>query len=333
MSRKNASGYESEAASMFEEEDFDAAYRRGLPAAEEATEEPNGDDDMTEGHGDDEPEQDDSQQGADSEGERVAGYEVHPAAAQFPLLQGAAFDELVESIRKHGQLVPVVIYRGLLLDGRNRARAVERLQKEGQDIALITRDWQPSDVCQSPVAFVMAMNLHRRDLTDDQRAQIAAALLPMLEAEAKARQEASRFKKGEKQNPEGRNQHAPGRTAEPDSAPPSAKAAKNKAKAANSTRGKVASTAKVSRSKAAGAIEIQKKATREVAEAVKAGKMTQRAARRTIQKGKGAKETKPFDLNVEVPKRWETLKKPFASAEMPEVRRIVLSLIQAEGKG
>lgn len=333
MARRNASGYESEAASMFEEEDFDAAYRRGFPDAEEASEEPVGDDDMTEEHEDDEPEQDDSEQAADSEGERVAGYEVHPAAAQFPLLEGTAFDELVESIRKHGQLVPVVIYRGLLLDGRNRARAVERLRKEGLDIELKTEPWLPGDECESPVAFVMAMNLHRRDLTDDQRAQITAALLPMLEAEARSRQEASRFKKGEKQNPEGRNQHAGDRKVEPKSAPPSEKAAKNKAKAANSTRGKVASKAKVSRSKAAGAIEIQKKAPREVVDAVKAGKMTQREARRTIKKSKADKKTQPFDLNVEVQKRWEALKKRFATAELGEVRQIVKALIRAEEKG
>lgn len=330
MSRKNASGLGSEVASMFEEEDFDAAYRRGFPDAEEAIEEPVGDDDMTEEHEDDEPEQDDSEQAADSEGERVAGYEVHPAAAQFPLLEGAAFDELVESIRKHGQLVPVLTYRGQLLDGRNRARAVEHLRQEGHDISLDMRLWQPSDACQSPVEFVMAMNLHRRDLTDDQRAQIAAALVPMLEAEARSRQEASRFKKGGKQNPEGRNQHAGDRKAEPDSAPPSEKAAKNKAKAANSTRGKVASKAKVSRSKAAGAMEIQKHATPEVRKAVTDGRMTQREALRTINNDKKTKEPKPFDVNVEVPKRWETLKKPFSSAEMPEVRRIVKALIRAE---
>lgn len=315
---------------MFEEEDFDAAYRRGLPDAEEATEEPDGDENVTEEQDEEEPEQEGPQQGADSEGERGAGYEVHPAAAQFPLLEGAAFDELVESIRKHGQLVPVVIYRGLLLDGRNRARAVERLRKEGLDIELKTESWLPGDECESPVAFVMAMNLHRRDLTDDQRAQIAAALVPMLEAEARARQEASRFTKGEKQNPEGRSQHAGDRKAEPDLAPPSEKAAKNKAKAANSTRGKVASKAKVSRSKAAGAIEIQKKAPREVVEAVKAGKMTQREARRTIKNSKADKETQPFDLNVEVPKRWEALKKRFAAADLDEVRQIVKALIRKE---
>lgn len=332
MSRKNASGYESEAASMFEEEDFDAAYRRGLPDAEEAGGEPDGDEDVTEEHEEDEPEQDDSEQAADSEGERVAGYKVHPAATEFPLLEGALFDELVESIRRHGQLVPVLTYKGLLLDGRNRVRAVERLQQEGHNINLEARLWQPSDECQSPVEFVIAMNL-RRDLTDDQRAQITAALLPMLEAEARARQEDSRFKKGEKQNPEGRNQHAGDRKAEPDSAPPSEKAAKNKAKAANSTRGKVASKAKVSRSKAAGAIEIQKKAPREVVEAVKAGKMTQREARRTIKKSKADKETQPFDLNVEVQKRWEALKKRFATAELGEVRQIVKALIRAEEKG
>jgi site-specific DNA-methyltransferase (adenine-specific) len=57
----------------------------------------------------------------------IAGYETHPAADLFPLLDGDALKALVESIRRHGfdPQKPVILLDGKILDGRNRARAAE----------------------------------------------------------------------------------------------------------------------------------------------------------------------------------------------------------------
>lgn len=49
--------------------------------------------------------------------------EFHPAASQLPLMDGTAFDRLVESIRGGGLLHPIVICDDKILDGRNRYRA------------------------------------------------------------------------------------------------------------------------------------------------------------------------------------------------------------------
>lgn len=272
MARKNASGYESEAASMFEEEDFDAAYRGMLPDAAEAADEPDADDDVTEQHEDDEPDQDDSQQGAESEREWVAGLKVHPAAAQFPLLEGREFDELVESIAKQGQLSPVIAHRGILLDGRNRARAVERLQKEGRAIALWTEWWHPSDAGESEVAFIMAANLHRRNLNDAQRAQIAADLVEMIAQERAEAQAASQIKPGEVRNRGGRNQHSTQRKADAKTLPPAEKKARNKEKAARSTVGQIAASANVTPYAARQAMKIKNEAPPGDIDAVKAAK-------------------------------------------------------------
>lgn len=53
----------------------------------------------------------------------IAGYEVHPAANLFPMIEGDEFIALVESIRSNGLRDPVVLVDGEILDGRNRAHA------------------------------------------------------------------------------------------------------------------------------------------------------------------------------------------------------------------
>ena len=64
--------------------------------------------------------------------------------------------------------------RGAILDGRNRYRACQVA-----DAPIKTVDWAG----ESSVAYVLSMNLHRRHLTDDQRASVALAVAPMIEAE------------------------------------------------------------------------------------------------------------------------------------------------------
>lgn len=93
---------------------------------------------------------------------------VHPAAEIFPLIEGSEFDELVESIREHGLLEPVwALPSGVLLDGRNRVRACQRV-----GIVPSVRVYDGVDV----VGFVVGLNLHRRHLSESQRAMVAARL-------------------------------------------------------------------------------------------------------------------------------------------------------------
>lgn len=93
---------------------------------------------------------------------------VHPAAAVFPLIQGADFETFVEDIDKNGLMEPVTLDSdGRLLDGRNRVRACGRLGIEPS-----TTVYDGDD----PVQFVISRNLHRRQMTDSQRAMVAAEL-------------------------------------------------------------------------------------------------------------------------------------------------------------
>ena len=92
---------------------------------------------------------------------------VHPAAELFPLLQGSEFDELVDDIREHGQRDPIVMTPdGQLLDGRNRWRACAKV-----GVTPVTRVEMSE-----PWAFVISTNVHRRHLSESQRAMIAARI-------------------------------------------------------------------------------------------------------------------------------------------------------------
>jgi hypothetical protein len=95
---------------------------------------------------------------------------VHPVAALFPLMDGADFDALVEDVRANGLLQPIWLHReGSILDGRNRYAACRMAGVEAQ-----FKTWTGPD--EGLVQFVTSMNLHRRHLSAERRAFIAAEL-------------------------------------------------------------------------------------------------------------------------------------------------------------
>lgn len=94
----------------------------------------------------------------------------HPLAAIFPLIDGEDFDRLRDDIAAHGVREPVVLFEGAILDGRNRYRAA---QAAGVDCPMT--EYRGDD----PAAYVVSLNLHRRHLTESQRAMAAAKLANM----------------------------------------------------------------------------------------------------------------------------------------------------------
>jgi ParB-like chromosome segregation protein Spo0J len=56
--------------------------------------------------------------------------EPHPLAALFPPIPEEELAELGRDIALHGQLEPIVLYQGKILDGVNRYRACRRMDRE-----------------------------------------------------------------------------------------------------------------------------------------------------------------------------------------------------------
>jgi N6-adenosine-specific RNA methylase IME4/ParB-like chromosome segregation protein Spo0J len=96
--------------------------------------------------------------------------EFHPLANIFPLLEGEPFNEVVADIRTHGLRESIVLLEGKILDGRNRYRACLIAR-----CAPIFVDYLGDD----PLGFVISKNLHRRHLTESQRAMVAANIATM----------------------------------------------------------------------------------------------------------------------------------------------------------
>jgi N6-adenosine-specific RNA methylase IME4 len=94
----------------------------------------------------------------------------HRFSELFPLLQGREFDELAADIKRNGLREPVWLHDGQVLDGRNRWRACQQLGVEAK-----TRVYTGDD----PLAFVISLNLHRRQLSESQRAMVAAKIANM----------------------------------------------------------------------------------------------------------------------------------------------------------
>jgi len=91
----------------------------------------------------------------------------HPLAALFPLMTGAAFEDLRASIASNGLREPIVLHEGMVLDGRNRLRACEETGTPPR-----FRELDGAD----PLAFVLDANLHRRHLSESQRAAVGAEM-------------------------------------------------------------------------------------------------------------------------------------------------------------
>jgi hypothetical protein len=106
----------------------------------------------------------------------------HPAANLFPMPTEDKLRDLANDMKANGQLCPVITLGDRILDGRSREVA---RQLAGLDAYHI--DFADVSTTASPSAYVMSVNMRRRDLDVTDRAKIAAALLPMMEAEAKER--------------------------------------------------------------------------------------------------------------------------------------------------
>lgn len=97
----------------------------------------------------------------------IAG--THPYADKFPMLGEADLADLAESIRTNGLRQPVVVTdEGLILDGRNRAAACERIGVEPETVL-----YEGDDLAE----YVIDCNVTRRNMSTGARAMATALVL------------------------------------------------------------------------------------------------------------------------------------------------------------
>jgi hypothetical protein len=94
----------------------------------------------------------------------------HPLADIFPLMEGAEFNELVADIKANGLIEDIVLYDGMILDGRNRYRACI-----AADVPPTTHD--ATEWIGDPAAFVISANIRRRHLNREQRGELLIKII------------------------------------------------------------------------------------------------------------------------------------------------------------
>lgn len=113
---------------------------------------------------------------------------VHPLAELIPSMDEAEFAALVDDIRENGQIEPITLYEGKILDGRHRARACAKLG--------ITPKFKEYDG-DKPASFVVSLNVKRRHLEKSVLAVIALEFLPHFKAEGEQRKHEGQVRGGE----------------------------------------------------------------------------------------------------------------------------------------
>jgi hypothetical protein len=99
---------------------------------------------------------------------KFLGHDTHPIADAFPMLAGDEWERFLEDVKLRKLIDDELwIYKGRILDARNRARAAELLGLE-----MKVREYTGDD----PLGFVLSRNMHRRQMTIGQRALVATKL-------------------------------------------------------------------------------------------------------------------------------------------------------------
>ena len=220
--------------------------------------------------------------------ETIGPYKVHPVASVFPLMEGPEFDELVEDIDLSGQRVPIVVYNGELLDGRNRLRACLKL-----GIAPVVTQYIPKPNVDIG-GWIISINAMRRNLTPDQRVAVVDQAYEIVNALAQERMLAAGAAQGHRGAEGGRGHKKPPEM----NSSQGVSEPKTRAKDAHSTVGQLAAKANVSRHKAAQAVTVKKHAP-ELLEEVKKGKLDLRTAAKRARAKAPSKPRKPRAVKVE----------------------------------
>ena len=97
----------------------------------------------------------------------IGNYERHPLSALMPDMGEEEMEGLAKDVSHNGVREPVWIYQGMVLDGWHRYQAAKTT-----GTACEVRNFKGGD----PAEFVISMNIERRHLTKEQRAEAVVRL-------------------------------------------------------------------------------------------------------------------------------------------------------------
>lgn len=98
-------------------------------------------------------------------------YGIHKYAAMFPPMSKPEYEALKQDIREHGLKEPILLFKGKVLDGRNRFRACIDLDEAGELPSEPQFREFPGDD-QAAYKEVASLNMMRRHLTKSQKAMV-----------------------------------------------------------------------------------------------------------------------------------------------------------------
>ena len=110
-------------------------------------------------------------------------FRVHPLN-RFPVMGELELLALAQDIQTHGQLMPVTLYDGMILDGKNRYLAIEKLNRTlKKPIRLIYGVFgEPSpEMDELAKDFLKSMNFYRRAVCMAQPPMISFEQLTLVE--------------------------------------------------------------------------------------------------------------------------------------------------------
>jgi hypothetical protein len=230
-------------------------------------------------------------------------FTLHPAMKLIPHMREHEFEELKEDIRQNGMKQPILFSGTQLLDGLHRYVAWKELKKKERMPQL---RFHGKDV----VGEIISRNIHRRHLSDDQRAFIVT------EARREAEEAAAASRKGARTDLVSKSTQGSGRTHE-----------------------KLAETADVTPYKARQAIDVSKFGTPTEKAEVSAGaarlkdvapKARNRAAKAGKRKAKPKKEVDKMSEKYVVKKFKDFLDKNWAVTQHRAVKAIIRPLTAAK---
>jgi hypothetical protein len=250
-------------------------------------------------------------------GQRVInGYPVHPAAEVYPLMTGDHWEAFLDDVRRTMKVdVTVVLYEGQILDGRNRERAIEIVERETGRKVEVTRVEFGASNGELPSDFVKRRNFHRRHMTPDQLAASAVKLHGQRERElSERRQKASQF--GSKPDDA---------TAAPEMKSPPEAEEGGPRKRNPTTAQRIASDQGIKKHRVEKALKIQKEQGEAALDKMLNGEISLNTAL-------GATKKAVVELTIpeQVAKSWKSMKQKFAVADLPEVRKEFRKLLKAE---